>query len=487
MRGGTSTQRARLGWAVPLLFAMACGAAVRDPDAICDSPVERYAGTVSLTDRLDVLFVLDTSGSMVEERQTLVAQMPGAARFLIDGLTRQGDRFDRTTNFHVGVVSADLGGRAGAADGCSEAGDDARLQAAPACHASRGDYVWHRSPYHDPAETAAAMSCIVELPESSCAVSQPLEAGLKAFGRNSDFESSTAEYNSFLVIVIVTDRDDVSPGTVQDYVRRFRSLRPGAEQLVQLVVIAGIPPDLLTRSLEEAPSDEDATAIYLRMLDDPRLAAADVPSCTSPTAVAYTPRRFIELAAAWPSNVSLRSICDYDLSHALGHVAGTIGKKLSRGPVCLKHPVTRDSEGRVPCRVFWELPDAVDPDEPFTPAACEDLPDLLSVPSGDPTARSRRGRTVCELRQAPVEKAATGAFVPRGEGFYVDPQDPFMYCGDTSHGMLKWTKDAIAPSGVRMLVQCGEEPTSPAARSCDIRPECLGGSYSCLDGELRRE
>jgi hypothetical protein len=169
-------QRARLSWAVPLLFAVACAEARREPDAICDSPVERYAGTVMLTDRLDLLFVVDTSRSMVEEKQALIAQMPDAARFLIDGVTRQRERFDPTTNFHVGVVSADLGGGPSAADGCTETGDDARLQAAPACHASRGDYVWHRSPYHDAADTAAAMRCIADLPESSCSVSQPLEA-----------------------------------------------------------------------------------------------------------------------------------------------------------------------------------------------------------------------------------------------------------------------------------------------------------------------
>lgn len=54
----------------------------------------------------------------------------------------------RRTVPSVGVVSADLGGTAGAADGCSGTGRDARLQAAPACHASRGDYVWHYWQYH---------------------------------------------------------------------------------------------------------------------------------------------------------------------------------------------------------------------------------------------------------------------------------------------------------------------------------------------------
>ncbi|HKP61660.1 MAG TPA: hypothetical protein VJV78_33250 [Polyangiales bacterium] len=476
----------RLACAVLLLSAAACGEVRREPDATCDSPAERYGGTVELSDRLDVLFVVDTSPSMAEEKPALLSQIPDAARFLTEGWTRGGARWDLSRNVHVGVVSADLGGPA--ADGCSESGLDARLQGANGCQASRGDYVWHRRGYHDDADTGAAMSCIADLPEDSCTVSQPLEAALQAFGRNLDFESSTPNGPSALVLVIVTDRDDASPGTVQDFLRRFRSLRPGLDQYLNIVVVAGIPTDLLVRPRGEDVSDADAAVIYRRMLDDSRLlpSAANSPSCVTPAATAYAPRRLIELAAAWPTNVVLRSICDYDLSEALATVAGVIAKRLeSGGPVCLLKPVARDADGHVPCRVTWELPSAVDPDEPFTPATCEDLPDVLSAPSGDLPTRTERGRTLCELRQAPLEHDAAGKLVPKGEGFYLEPSTPLRLCTDTSPGMIQWTPKAIPPPGVRLVVECGEDPVRHVAGTCDRRPTCLGPGYSCDDERPR--
>lgn len=476
----------RLALGMVLLSAAACGEVRREPDVTCDSPVERYGGTPPLSDRLDVLFVVDTSPSMAEEKRALLAQFPDAARFLTNGETRDGDRYDLNANYHVGIVSADLGGPA--ADGCTEHGLDAQLQGAAECHASRGNYVWHHRGYHDPAETSAAMSCMADLPESSCKVSQPLEAALQAFGKNRDFESSSPEFPSELVIVIVTDRDDASPGTVQDYVRRFRSLRPGADSLVSIVVIAGFPPDLLVRPNGEYVSGEDAVEIYRRMLEDPRLepSSANVPSCASSTASAYAPRRFIELAAAWPSNVTLHSICGYDLSGALADFLGFIGKRLyTGGPVCLLKPIERDADGLVPCRVTWELPISVDPDEPFTPVTCEDLPEVLSAPSGALATRTERGRVLCELRQVSLQQNEAGQFAPTGEGFYFDPRNPGEVCGDTSPGRLDWTHKALVPPGVRLVIECGEDPVGQDTRNCNPRPICLDAAYSCED-ELRR-
>ena len=64
-------------------------------------------------DAVDLLFVIDNSGSMADEQANLIASVPG----FIDGIS---DRLGVSTDYHVGVVSTDEATFNG--DGCQQLG-----------------------------------------------------------------------------------------------------------------------------------------------------------------------------------------------------------------------------------------------------------------------------------------------------------------------------------------------------------------------------
>src|SRR5262245_3423335 len=82
---------------------------------------------IDAIDKIDVLFVVDSSASMKEEQQALGEQLPNVARALATGdIDADGTaEFPPPRDVHFGVISPDLGlpGIAGI-DKCDGAGDD---------------------------------------------------------------------------------------------------------------------------------------------------------------------------------------------------------------------------------------------------------------------------------------------------------------------------------------------------------------------------
>lgn len=201
-------------------------------------------------DSVDLVFVVDDSPSMAEERARLVEQLPRLVRVLLSGDRNEDGRADfvPVRSLQVGVVTSDLGaGPHAHVPGCARGlGDDGIVQTQngttgascgpthPRLHGVFG--FW---PGDDLDAFEAEVRCLVDVGTGGCGFEQPLEAALKAltpttrpnwarhdyvpprfanaegvpYAEGGNLEGPNAGLvrpNSVLAIVLVTDEDDCS-------------------------------------------------------------------------------------------------------------------------------------------------------------------------------------------------------------------------------------------------------------------------------------
>jgi len=165
---------------------------------------------------VDVLWIVDNSGSLTNERDRLADQFDRFLNVLIDA----------DVDYHVGVTSTDLN---------SMNGDYGRLRGNPR-------YIDIDTP--DP-ENVFRMA--VEFPDN---IDVRLEEGLSAMvtaltppladGYNTGFLRQEAA----LAVIAVSDEDDFSLGTSDQYLRFLRTIKgPGREVNVSLSAVVGPEPD----------------------------------------------------------------------------------------------------------------------------------------------------------------------------------------------------------------------------------------------------
>lgn len=165
---------------------------------------------------VDVLWIVDNSASLTNERDRLATQFARFLQVLIDA----------DVDYHVGVTSTDLN---------SMNGDFGRLRGSPR-------YIDRFTP--DP---LLVFSDAVRFPED---LNIRLEEGLFAMvtaltpplvdGYNSGFLRDEAG----LAVIVVSDEDDSSLGRVDQYVRFLRTIKgPGREVNVSLSAVVGPLPD----------------------------------------------------------------------------------------------------------------------------------------------------------------------------------------------------------------------------------------------------
>ncbi len=186
------------------------------------------------TGKLDLLFVIDNSGSMAEEQQSLAAALPGLVRALTLGVEGGGQERAPVTSLHVGVVSTDMGSDGAYEYGaCRGLGDDGLLlHDARGAHAddaacaeafANGKTYLDYAPGEEPAQAAArAFACVATPGVNGCGLEQQLEAMHKALQPSSvhDFVSGGGHgdgenagflrADAVLAVVHVSDEDDCS-------------------------------------------------------------------------------------------------------------------------------------------------------------------------------------------------------------------------------------------------------------------------------------
>jgi hypothetical protein len=203
--------------------------------------VDDQALVIDAIDKIDLLFVIDDSGSMKEEQAMLAAQFPRVARALATGdIDDDGVvDFPPPQDVQFGVISPDLGisGIPGI-DRCTGVGDDGLLSSRSRGQACDGDvppFVQYRPSDDDLEQLGRDFACLADLGTDGCGFEQPLEAALKALWPSADervsFHGLTPDATttghgdlenagfsraepgtvpSLLVVVVIADEDDCS-------------------------------------------------------------------------------------------------------------------------------------------------------------------------------------------------------------------------------------------------------------------------------------
>ena len=176
----------------------------------------------TLETKVDLLFVIDNSGSMGQEQANLAKQFPK----LVDAL-RRPDLGDRIPNVRIGVVSTDLGAGNYGLPSCEvQGGDGGKLQNTPRKPGCAGpadawiSYSFETDKTNIPGCSGdgvdcvkSSFSCIAQLGTEGCGFESPLEAARKALDPN--VNPGFLRKDALLAVVFITDEDDCSARNAQ--------------------------------------------------------------------------------------------------------------------------------------------------------------------------------------------------------------------------------------------------------------------------------
>jgi len=417
-------------------------------------------------EQIDLLFVVDNSGSMVEEQTALALEIPRMIQVLTSG-DKDGNGtqdFRPAKSIQVGVVSTDMGTGGVSIPTCVDPnfGDDGLLQetsAVAGCAASYPRILAYDEvgaipgSYVDPDAFAHDVSCVAQLGALGCGIEQPLEAALKALtpadsdlrffmdtaGHGGDANRGFVRDDSILAVIILSDEDDCSAQDPAAFDRSSsvyrtqlnvrcafeaeRALHATRRYVDGLLALKDKPDHLVYAAIAGVPTDltrEADSVDYTRILDDDRMqfspqdgssifeAEALATSCNvAGRGLAYPPRRLVEVARILEeesgSNGVVQSICQGDFRPALAAILEKIIINLDQQ--CIPRPLERDDNGQVPCHVMETLPTEGE----FT--RCDQLPGREAL-----FIDSETGAEVCQVQQI----SFTGGVVPSGSGWYYD-------------------------------------------------------------------
>jgi hypothetical protein len=181
------------------------------------------------------------------------------------------------------------------------------------------------------------------------------------------------------------------------------------------------------------------------------------PSCVRPAigesepAVAYPPRRIVELAKAFGQNGIVQSICQDDFGPAMTAIINVIVGNIVRS--CLPRALVRQQDGTVECNVVWELPPTAAVGS-ATPTQCAERSFLGPVDEGRATMNDRGGHN-CKVLQLPV----SAAIEPVGDGWFYDDfsEELKRLCGANEPQRVAFTQGARPSNGVMVKLECLNE------------------------------
>ncbi len=368
-------------------------------------------------ENVDLLFMMDNSGSMSQEQTAVAREIPNLVRVLASGdIDGDGEQdFPPVVSLNVGIISSDMGTGGVVVQGACERdpnfGDDGVLRntgnvAISGCAATYDPNFLNFRPADggDPVAFAADVECLAVLGTNGCGFEQQLEAVLKAVTPSTSaitFGMGTVGHadgqnrgflrdDSLLVVLMITDEDDCSAldpdvynrmstrypapelnlrcfqypeavHPVERYTQGLLATRADPDLLI-FAAITGIPDDLNPNP--EGPIDYAAILADEDMQErvNPMMPQELAPSCDRPgTGRAFPPRRILTLAQqleAGGANSLVQTICQDDYTGAIQGVINKIADVL--GGTCLPRTLNRDASGRVNCDVVEVLPSTGD-------------------------------------------------------------------------------------------------------------------------------
>ena len=199
--------------ALTVVLASLAGCPARELSKVDPQPIEEFYKRipVQINRDLDILFVVDNSGSMREEQESLAANFPEFIKVL---QTIEGG----LPNVHIGVISTDVGAGRFSIGTCERNGDNGELQADPRVNGCTppsepflvdvADTDGSRITNYE-GDLSESFSCIAQLGKEGCGFEQPLEAVRRAL-ENNPANAGFIRPNAFLAIIFITDEDDCS-------------------------------------------------------------------------------------------------------------------------------------------------------------------------------------------------------------------------------------------------------------------------------------
>lgn len=189
-------------------------------------------------DKVDLLFMVDDSGSMKEEQIALSQQFKNIITVLTTGKRAGKPDFPPAKDLHLAVISSDLGvGGVANIDTCEGVGDDGIMLnegRGPGCQVSYPRFLSYDAKMQAPDAIAHDFACIAALGTDGCGIEQQLESSLKAlwpasnqqvqfYGFDADHQVGRGDRDnagflrtdpiaglSVLAVVLVTDEEDCS-------------------------------------------------------------------------------------------------------------------------------------------------------------------------------------------------------------------------------------------------------------------------------------
>jgi len=482
-------------------------------------------------DEVDLLFMIDNSGSMAEEQTSLAEQFPRLVTVLASGdIDGDGTQdFPPVRSLRVGVISSDMGTGGFMVPTCLEPsfGDDGVLRtqgntAVPGCMATYPRFLPFMPP-EDPTPFAQEFTCVASMGTGGCGFEQQLEAVLKALtpstapiafnmgtsghGDGANMNFARVDPESLLAIILVTDEEDCSaadpelfnpatslyPGDlnlrcfeypnavhpVERYVDGLLALRVDPDLLI-FAAITGVPPDLVAD-----PGRIDYDAILnddrMREMVDPMNPTRLTPSCNVPgRGLAFPPRRIVRVAQMIEqraSNGLVQSICQSDFTPALNAILEKLADVL--GGACLPRELNPDADGRVACDVVEVLPAAGEH------ATCAGLASLGRELVRTEVDEAGRTHEVCRVVQTP----ATGGVAPAGPGWFYDnfSGDVMTRCAATPQ-RISYTAGAEPKTGTEVRLECLQpvQNTEGGLAIVDISSACTPGTDTTCPGTESR-
>jgi len=189
---------------VLFVFGAVSGCLQRDLKELNPCLVSGVTAEISVTnvDKVDLLFVVDDSQSMLQEQASLRDQFPKLVTTLTSGQQLNPDgsirgTFPAVTDLHLGVVSTDMGlvGVEGVPSCVNGLGGDGRLKTAGSpdvggCNAMYPNYLSFVE-NGNPMQIASDFQCVASVGTGGCGFEQQLESGLKALWPAMDIDPST--------------------------------------------------------------------------------------------------------------------------------------------------------------------------------------------------------------------------------------------------------------------------------------------------------
>jgi hypothetical protein len=217
--GWTGLYRPAIARILPALLVAACTS--HPLAAPPPQPEVQTSQTRQVDQKLDLLFVIDNSGSMTQEQESLRRNFP----LFMRELEQAG-----VPDLHLAIVSSDFGAGGLNADGCRGLGDQGRFRFRSGCGLPDGGPAFLSIDSQGQANFSGslvdAFSCLADLGIQGCGYEHQLQSMRVALSSYNPELQAFLRPDARLAIVIVSDEDDCSGDPASEL---YRESRPDQE------------------------------------------------------------------------------------------------------------------------------------------------------------------------------------------------------------------------------------------------------------------